>query len=430
MALSNLLSNKSQLYQLVTVSDIVPSLDTFMVNTTIPLEDMATVLETWLTLGPDRPIYRNVYGACKRTEQPWNPELVGYTQADIDALIHCTNFLLLPTWLNEKYLYPEILQRYLSHPEWTDWETWLSGDEFPIFEAAVEPFLKSMTSEIPMTLLSHTETSNIMNMNITMDNVYNVTHELKHFHNVLAALMGLKNDQTGSPHASLQLTLRGGHIPTVVQSCWNNRALVELTCMSGSLQAIRHLETLGIPVVEPQGANTSTKELMNAVIGGNLELIQYIVQRMPIAEMSTNIAHVRRLMLEHACTPAIQQSRRDILDYLFAAGIPITTVHTKSAAYHNNLAMFEYLLARGAPLHEEVLREAIRRNNIELTTVAIRHKCPLHICFPYLCWELKRKEILHLLMTQTDMPALIQSQQPRWTEEVYAFIHAATSTTI
>jgi hypothetical protein len=379
---------------------------------------MVTVLVTWLTLGAERPLYRNIYGACKRTEQPWNPELVAYTQADIDALIHCTNFLLLPKWLNEKYLYPEILQRFLSHSEWTDWETWLPGDEFPLFETTVEPFLKSMKSEIPMTLLSHTDLYAIMEMHITLDTVYNQTHHNK----VLAALMGINEYQVG-PH----LTLRGGHIPTVIQSCWDKRSLVELTCMSGSLQAIRHLETLGIPVVEPQGAKTSTKELMNAVIGSNLELIQYIVQQMPIAEMVSSNVSWRRLMLEEACTPAIEQSRRDILDYLFAAGIPITTVHTKSAAYHNNPAMFEYLLARGAPLHEEVLREAIRHNNIELARVAIGHKCPLHICLPYLCWEKKRKEILHLLMTQTDMPALIQTQRPRWTEEVYAFIHFATT---
>ncbi len=420
MALSNLLSFHSQLQDL-TASDVEPILQDFMVNTTIPLADMATVLETWLSLGPDRPIYRNIYGACKRTEQPWNPELVAYTQADIDALIHCTNFLLLPTWLNEKYLYPEILQRYLSHPEWTDWETWLSCDEHLAFENAVMPLFKDMKSRAPIGVLTATERENFyMGMEITIDTVYEHTHNLKHFHNVLAALMGLKDDQTGSPHGCLHLTIRGGHIPKAdIGSGWDKQTLMIYACMSGSLMLVRYLEShLGIPVV-----NGTSTVLMTAVKSGNSDLVRYIAERTPVAKRLQQSNTLQSNMLLFECTPAIDAGRHDILDILFAAGIPSTAeVFTNTAAFGNNLATLEYIVSKGAPLTESVFRNAIRHRNLDMVKFAIRHKCPIHICFPYLCWELQATDILRLLMRETDMPALIQSSQPDWPAAVHEFI--------
>jgi hypothetical protein len=77
-----------------------------------------------------------------------------------------------------------------------------------------------------------------------------------------------------------------------------------------------------------------------------------------------------------------------------------------------------------------VFRHAIRHCNLDMVKFAIRHKCPLHICLPYICWEHKATDILRILMTHTDMPALIQSSQPEWDARVHTFILNTMNTNI
>jgi hypothetical protein len=429
MALYSLLSQHSQLAGPMTVEDLEPILRSFCVDTTHSLADLLGTLNNWLSLGSDRPLYRNVWGACKRTEQPWNPELVAFTQADMEALVHCANFLMLPTWLNDKYLYPETLQRYLSSAEDSDWRSLFSVDEATLFEVSVAPILEEMKSEIPMTRLSYKEVSDIMRIPVTLANgdimripvtlanVYDLTHN----NPIFAALMGVKE------YARIpMLTLHGGHISEGADLFLKNprndaRDAVTTACASGSMRLIRHIEGLGIPIVK---YTDSTSELQSAIGSGNLEMVRYIAEKLSMDKLMAN----RRFAIELGCAynHAISQSRRDILDFLQTKGAILTSINAEAAAYHNNLPMLRYIMECNSTikLTDEVIRQAIRHNNIDMIQYAILEKqCPLHVCLPYLCWEKNRSDILRFLMTRTNMPNIIQSQpHGHWAPPVHAFI--------